>query len=413
MAAQRLQSIASHITGTREGVDRILEKHPDDVVVTLAFRTPLCKASKGGLKDTPVDTMLFKVLQHAKERMNMDASLVEEICLGNVHEGKAAYYCRAAALAAGFPTTTTASTVNRFCASGLQAVQAVANQITTGAIDVGMAIGAESLTFAGPRLTRPFAQAILDANQDAADCMNPMGQTSEVVGAEFHITREEQDAYAAISYQRAEQAQKAGWFDDEIVPITVTDKDGKDTTLTKDEGPRWGTTVESLSKVRPAFPEFGNRSTGGNSSQLTDGAAVVLLMRRSKAQELGQPILAKFCAATTVGLSPRIMGVGPSIAIPKLLQKLHLSMNDVDLIEINEAFASMAVYCKKELGIDPDKLNVRGGAIALGHPLGCTGIRQIVTGLSECRRRKARLLMTSMCVGTGQGMAGMFVNEVV
>jgi acetyl-CoA acetyltransferase len=191
--------------------------------------------------------------------------------------------------------------VNRFCASGLKTVQDIANQIAAGDIDVGLAIGAESLTFAGPRLTRPFAKEILDADQHAADCMNPMGQTSEAVAEEFGITREMQDAYAAESHQRAEHAQRSGWFDDEIVPITVV-KDGEEITFTKDEGPRWGTTAESLSKVRPAFPEFGNRSTGGNSSQLTDGAGAILLMRRSKAMELGQPILAKFCGATVVGL---------------------------------------------------------------------------------------------------------------
>jgi acetyl-CoA acetyltransferase len=194
-----------------------------------------------------------------------------------------------------------ASTVNRFCASGLKAVQDIASQISTGCIDVGLALGAESLTFTGPRLNRPFAQEILEASHDAADCMNPMGQTSEKVAEVFGITREAQDEYAAESYQRAENAQKAGWFDGEIVPITVI-KDDKEVTLTTDEGPRWGTTFETLSKVRPAFPEFGTRSTGGNSSQLTDGAGAILLMRRSKAIELGQPILAKFCAATVVGL---------------------------------------------------------------------------------------------------------------
>lgn len=246
--------------------------------------------------------------------------------------------------------------------------------------------------------------------------MQPMGQTSENVGKDFEISREAQDRYAAESYRRAELAQKAGWFDDEIVPITVKVKDEKsgqekDVTLTKDEGPRWGTTYEALAKIRPAFQPFGDRSTGGNSSQVTDGAAAVLLMKRSRAEELGQPILAKFVGATVAGLAPRIMGIGPSIAIPKLLGKFNLSIDDMDVIELNEAFASMAVYCLKELKIDHAKMNMRGGAIALGHPLGATGARQIVTGLSECRRLKKRILLTSMCIGTGQGMAGLFVNE--
>lgn len=247
--------------------------------------------------------------------------------------------------------------------------------------------------------------------------MQPMGQTSENVGRDFNISRESQDRYAAESYQRAERAQKAGWFDDEIVPIKTVVKDPKTgeehhITVTKDEGPRWGTTFESLSEVRPAFPAFGDKSTGGNSSQVTDGAAAILLMKRSKAIALNQPILAKFVGATVAGLAPRIMGIGPSIAIPKLMSKYNLNLqSDVEIIELNEAFASMAVYCLNTLQIDHSKMNVRGGAIALGHPLGATGARQIVTGLSECRRQKKKVLLTSMCIGTGQAMAGLFVNE--
>lgn len=336
-------------------------------------------------------------------------------CSIKVSDSKAAYYCRAAALAAGFPNTTAAFSTNRFCSSGLKAVQDIAGQIATGSIDIGLALGAESMTQGGDRLERPFVDEILEI-QEARDCMQPMGQTSENIGKDFNITREMQDRYAAESFRRAEVAQKAGWFDDEIAPITTTVKDPKTgeektVTLNKDEGPRWGTTYESLSKVRPAFLPHGDRSTGGNSSQVTDGGAAVLLMKRSKAKELGQPILAKFVGATVAGLAPRIMGIGPSIAIPKLLTKFNLQIDDIDLIELNEAFASMAVYCLNTLKIDHSKMNVRGGAIALGHPLGCTGARQVVTGLSECRRQKKKILLTSMCIGTGQGMAGLFVNE--
>ena len=188
--------------------------------------------------------------------------------------------------------------------------------------------------------------------------------------------------------------------------------DGKDKTLAADEGPRWGTTYEVLSNIRPAFFEDG-KSTGGNTSQITDAAAAVLLMKRSKALELKQPILAKYVGATVAGVPPRIMGIGPSVAIPKLLSKYNLSIDEVDIFEINEAFASMAVYCRDTLKLDWEKLNTRGGAITLGHPVGCTGVRQIVTGLSECRRRKGRILLTSMCVGAGMGMAGLFVNEIL
>lgn len=318
-------------------------------------------------------------------------------------------------LGAGFPNTTAGSSVNRFCSSGLKAVQDIANQIVSGSIEVGVAMGAESMTAGGDRLERPFWHEILK-NQEASDCMQPMGQTSENVGKDFNISREEQDRFAAESYRRAEAAQKAGWFDDEIAPITVTVKDPKTgeekrVTLSKDEGPRYGTTFESLQKIKPAFLPHGDRSHAGNSSQVTDGAAAVLLMKRSRAEQLGQPILGKYVAATVAGLAPRIMGIGPSIAIPKLLNKLNITIDDVDIVEINEAFASMAVYCKDTLKIPHEKLNIRGGAIALGHPLGCTGARQIVTGLSECRRQKKKILLTSMCIGTGMGMAGLFVNE--
>lgn len=271
------------------------------------------------------------------------------------------------------------------------------------------------MTISDGPLDKPFHPAVLKA-QEAADCLQPMGQTSENVGNDFNITREQQDRYAAESYQRAEAAQKAGWFDDEIVPIVTEIKDPKtgevkQVTLTKDEGIRPGTTYDSLSKIRPAFSAYGDRSTGGNSSQMTDGAAAVLLMKRSRAQSLNQPILAKYVGATVVGLAPRIMGIGPTLAIPKLLSQHNLSITDIDVIELNEAFASMAVYTRDTLQLPPEKLNPRGGAIALGHPLGATGARQIVTGLSECRRQGKRILLTSMCVGTGQGMAGLFVNE--
>jgi len=418
MAVERLKAFAAQVTGpSPSSLDQITTKSPDDVVITLAIRTALTKGGKGSFKDTGLDGIVVKLLKEVVNRMNMDPALVEDICLGNVNEAKAAYYVRAASLSAGFPNTTAASSLNRFCSSGLKAVQDIANQISMGSIECGLAVGGESMSTSGDRLTRPFADEVLE-NQEAKDCMQPMGQTSENVGNDFNITREMQDRFAYESYRRAEVAQKEGWFEDEIVPITTQIKDPKTgelktITVTKDEGPRWGTTYESLSKIRPAFPQFGDKSTGGNSSQVTDGAAAILLMKRSMAEKLGQPIMAKFVGATVAGLAPRIMGIGPSIAIPKLLTKLNLSVEDIDVFELNEAFASMAVYCINKLGLDHNKMNVRGGAIALGHPLGATGARQIVTGLSECRRQKKKILLTSMCIGTGQGMAGLFVNEQV
>ncbi|RJE20049.1 3-ketoacyl-coA thiolase [Aspergillus sclerotialis] len=418
MASDRLSSIMNHLRpGGNTGVSAITQKNPDDVVITLALRTPLAKAFKGGLKDTEMDYVVYSLLKDLLSRSKLDPALIEDVCLGNVGDGKAAYLVRAASLAAGIPHTAGGSSVNRFCSSGLKAVQDIANQIQLGAIDIGVALGAEIMSGNGDRLPRPFNEEVLK-NQEAADCMQPMGQTSENVGADFNITREMQDKYAAESFRRAEEAQKAGWFDDEITPITTKVKDPKTgevktVTLTKDEGIRYGTTAQALGKIRPAFPQFGNRTTGGNASQVTDGGAAVLLMRRSKAIELNQPILAKFCGATVAGVPPRIMGIGPTAAIPKLLSKFNLDKNDIDIYEINEAFASMAVYCLEKLGLDHAKVNPRGGAIALGHPLGATGARQICTILSEARRTKKKVLVTSMCIGTGQGMAGLFVNEQV
>ncbi|KAH0535928.1 hypothetical protein FGG08_007171 [Glutinoglossum americanum] len=415
MATERLSSILSHLSPSKTGLAAITQKNPDDIVITLAIRTPLTKSFKGGFKDTSLDYIVYSLLKKVNGMSNLDPALVEDICLGNVGDVNAAYKVRAAAIAAGFPVTTAAYTVNRFCSSGLKAVQDVAGQISNGSIEIGLALGGESMTH-NEQTLEAFHPDVMKT-QDAADCLQPMGQTSENVGKDFNITREKQDRYAAESYRRAEVAQKAGLFNDEIVPITTTVKDpktgeAKEVTLTRDEGPRYGTTFEGLSKIRPAFAAFGDKSTGGNSSQVTDGAAAILMMKRSKAHELGQPILAKFVGATVAGVPPRIMGIGPSVAIPKLLNQYHLTKDDIDIIEINEAFASMAVYCINTLGLDHAKVNTRGGAIALGHPLGATGARQICTGLSEARRQKKKILLTSMCIGTGQGMAGLFVNEV-
>lgn len=327
---------------------------------------------------------------------------------------QAAYKIRAAALAAGFPNTTAASVVNRFCSSGLKAIADVAHQIANDSISVGIALGAETMSQGGGAAGE-FDEAVIKKTQEAHDAIQPMGWTSENVSRDFNITREAMDIYSAESFQRAEKAQKAGHFDDEIVPITTKVKDAngelKEVTLTKDEGIRPGTTAEGLSKIRPAFPQWGPTTTGGNASQVTDGAAAVVLMKRSTAVKLGLPIMAKYVGSTVAGLAPRIMGIGPSIAIPKLLSIYNISLNDIDVIEVNEAFASMAVYCRDKLNLDWSKMNPRGGAIALGHPLGATGARQVVTGLSELRRTKKKLLLTSMCIGTGQGMAGLFVNE--
>ncbi|CAZ82490.1 unnamed protein product [Tuber melanosporum] len=416
MASERLNSILNHFK-MPSGLAAVTSRNPDDIVVTFAARTPLTKAFKGGLKDTPVDYLLMQLFQHVREKSRIDPKLVEDISVGNVNEPHIAYKARAAVLAAGFPNSTAVSSVNRFCSSGMMAIQGIANQISSGSIEIGLAAGVESMSRT-PDLAPELAPEILSASQEAGDCLQPMGQTSENVGKDFNVPREAQDQFAAKSYQKAEHAQKSGWFDEEIVPITTKVKDPKSgevkqVTVTADDGIRYGTTFESLSKIRPAFPKWGDKSTGGNSSQVTDGGAAVLLMKRSTAEKLGQPILAKFCGSTVVGLAPRIMGIGPSLAIPKLLGKFGLTKDDIDIFEINEAFASMAVYCLRELGLEEEKVNPRGGAIALGHPLGATGARQAATGLAEMRRQRKKVLVTSMCVGTGQGMAALWVNEVL
>jgi len=271
--------------------------------------------------------------------------LVEDVCVGNVLAVGQAYIARSSVLAAGFPVGTATSIANRFCSSGLLAVQNIANQIIAGSIDVGLAIGAESMS-STPDDGAPVMSEKINGHPIASQNLQPMGQTSENVARDFSVSREAMDRFAAASFQKAEKAQKEGWVKDEIVPITVQLKDATGTsntvTLDRDDGVRYGTTAESLGKIRAAFPQWSpSATTGGNASQITDGAAAVLLMKRSKAKELGQPIVGKFCAATVVGLEPRIMGIGPSLAIPKVLAKVGLSKDDVDVFEINEAFASM------------------------------------------------------------------------
>ncbi|EKD21169.1 uncharacterized protein L3040_000792 [Drepanopeziza brunnea f. sp. 'multigermtubi'] len=419
-AGQRLSSVLSHLNPLSSESSRrnkVLQKNADDVVITYAVRTPLTKARKGGLKDTNIDDLLISLLTTVREQSNVDPALIEDICMGNVLAPGPGYVIRASVLAAGFPTTAAASVANRFCSSGLLAIQQISNQIIAGSIDIGMAIGAESMSTCPDGGFPAGASPKILNHEIAGQNVMPMGQTSENVAGDFGISREKMDAFAARSFQKAEEAQREGWSRDEIVPVTVSFKDpqtgeARPKTITLDDGIRAGTTAESLGKIRAAFPQWApSHTTGGNASQITDGAAALVLMKRSRAQALGLKIVGKYVQSTVVGLAPRIMGIGPAYAIPKVLEKVGLEKADVDVFEINEAFASMAVYCVETLGLDPEKVNPRGGAIALGHPLGATGARQVVTALSELRRQDKRIAVTSMCVGTGQGMAGVFVSE--
>lgn len=391
-------------------------KSPDDVCITMAIRSPLCKARKGGFKDARTDELMLEIFKATMITSGIDPSLIGDISVGTVLTPDALYQARAAALAAGIPSSVPITHVNRFCSSGLMSVTAIANQIRAGQIDIGLAIGVESMSD-NPDKGGPPQSELLARNAEAADCPKPMGWTSENVAAEFGVTRDEQDEFAARSFQRAEHAQKAGYFAKEIVPFTVFSKDAVtgervEKVVSQDDGIRYGTTKENLAKVKSAFPQWGNgTTTGGNASQISDGAAAVLLMSRRKAEELGLKILAKHISTTVAGVPPRIMGIGPVFAIPTVLEKAGITMNDVDLFEVNEAFASQCVYVQKKLNIPIDKLNVNGGAIAFGHPLGCTGARQIATGLNELERRGQRVLLTSMCIGTGMGAAAVFVRE--
>lgn len=300
------------------------------------------------------------------------------------------------------------------------AVQSIANQIRCGEIEIGLAVGFESMSAHPDRGADKFADEIL-AHPVAADCQHPMGWTSENVSKDFNITRQRMDELAAASHQRAFKAQKSGIFANEIIPITALQAPSTPSAsgsapaqrvpvlVKDDDGIRGDSTAEGLAKIRAAFPQWGNgTTTGGNASQLTDGMAGVLLMKRSKAQELGLPILAKHVVTCTAGLAPRIMGIGPAVAIPKALSKAGITKEDVDLWEVNEAFASMLGYLVDTFGLPHDRVNIHGGAIALGHPLGCTGARQVATGLNAIKQTGGKVLVTSMCIGLGKFFYNLF-----
>ncbi|OJJ49047.1 hypothetical protein ASPZODRAFT_150002 [Penicilliopsis zonata CBS 506.65] len=416
MARERLGQVASHLeSGARKG-SSITEKQPDDIVVTCALRTAFTKGGKGGFKDTAAADLLTGAFKAVIEQSGIKPGLVEDIAVGSVlPPGGGATEFRAAALVAGFPEDTAVRSLNRQCSSGLQAVVDIANAIKSGMIEVGIGAGVESMSLQyGPGAVTEFSE-LLESHPEAANCKVPMGMLSEQMAKDRKITRAAQDAFAASSYQKAVKAQQGGLFNEEIVPLQVqwTDpKTGEEKTITvkADDGIRDGITAESLGKIRPAFAKDGSIHAG-NASQISDGAAAVLLMKRSTAERLGQKIVGKFVAASVVGVKPLLMGVGPWKAIPVALAKAGISKDEVDIYEINEAFASQCVWCVNELGLPLDKINPKGGAIAFGHPLGCTGARQVSTLLTELKRTNKKIGVTSMCVGTGMGMAAVWVAE--
>lgn len=385
---------------------------PEDVLVVHGRRSAVGKAKRGAFKDTTPDELLSAVMTAVLTDVGLSADKLGDVCVGNVLQpGAGAVMARVAHFLSGFPETVPVYTVNRQCSSGLQAVFNIAGAIRSRSIDLGLACGVESMSLRGMGDPGDLSSRLTD-NDKARDCLIPMGITSENVAEKFGVSREKQDAFALSSQQKAARAQSTGAFDQEIVPVTTrfVDNEGKEreVTVTKDDGIRAGTTLAGLQKLRPAFKPDGS-TTAGNSSQVSDGAAAVLLGRRSVVEALGLPVLGVLRASAVVGVPPDLMGIGPAFAIPAALQQAGLTVADIDVFEINEAFASQAVYCVEKLGIPLEKVNPNGGAIALGHPLGCTGARQVVTLLNELKRRGRRAYgVVSMCIGTGMGAAAVF-----
>mmetsp|Transcript_26178 Transcript_26178/g.57193 ORF Transcript_26178/g.57193 Transcript_26178/m.57193 type:complete len:462 (+) Transcript_26178:146-1531(+) len=387
----------------------------DDVVIVASLRTPLTKAKRGGLKDTDAVDLLATVFKGVIEQTRIDPKDIGDIVIGSVlgPSSQRANEARIASFFANIPEVVPVRTVNRQCSSGLQAIADVAAAIRAGFYTIGLAGGVETMS-SNPMAWEGGINARIGEFPKAQGCLMPMGVTSENVAAKFGVDRKTQDEFAVKSHKKAAAAQAAGKFRDEIVPVrtkVIDPKTGAETpvVVSEDDGVRASTTMETLSKLPTVFKKEGT-TTAGNSSQVTDGAAATLLMTRAEAVRRGLPILGIFRSFSAVGVDPSIMGIGPAVAIPDAVARAGLSLDDIDVYEINEAFASQATYCVKKLGIDESKVNPNGGAIALGHPLGATGARATATLLHEMRRRgkAARFGVVSMCIGSGMGAAAVF-----
>jgi acetyl-CoA acyltransferase len=387
-----------------------------DAVIVSAVRTAVGKAPKGTLRDTRPDDMGAAVIKEAIARVpGLEASEIDDVIMGcampEAEQGM--NVARAAAIRAGLPVETSAMTINRFCSSGLQSIAMASDRIRTNGAQVIIAGGLESMSMIpmGGHIIRPNPYLI----DHYPDFYLNMGLATENVARKYEVTREEQDEFALRSHNRAAAALDADKFKDETVPLTVSveelDAKGKkqhrDVVFDKDEGPRRDTSAEALAKLKPAFHVKGT-ITAGNSSQMSDGAAAAIVMSEDRAKELGAKPLARLIAYATAGCPPEEMGIGPVFAIPKALKLAGLTLDQIDVIELNEAFAAQSLAVIKTLGLDPDKVNVNGGAIALGHPLGCTGAKLTAAILRELERRQGRYGMVTMCVGGGMGAAGIF-----
>lgn len=389
---------------------------PEAVVVS-AVRTPVGRAPKGALSTTRPDDLAAIALSSALDRVPaLERAEVEDVILGCAQqEGESGWnMARMTSLRAQLPIDVPGMTVNRLCASGLEAIAQADMRIRGGVQRVVIAGGAETMSMLPMGGIKPRPNPWLAENYPAA--LLTMGLTAERVAKHYNISREDADAFSLESHQKAVDAQAAGKFDEELVPVHLSNaapgaKAGKpvvtDFVFRADEGPRADTTAKALAALKPVFHAQGT-VTAGNSSQTSDGAAATVLMDAARAKELGIEPLARLVAYAVAGCLPEEMGMGPVYAVPKALKKAGLKLGDIELIEFNEAFAAQALAVMRELGFDPDKVNVNGGAIALGHPLGCTGAKLTATLLGEMKRRKARYGMVTMCVGGGQGAAGIF-----
>jgi acetyl-CoA acyltransferase len=380
-----------------------------DVAILSAVRTPIGRAPKGVLRNTHPDDLGATAAREALRRADVEPGTIEDLILGcAMPEAEAGLnVARQVGFLAGLPDSTPAVTINRFCSSGLQATAIAADRIAVGSIDAAISGGLESMSLipmGGNKVS--LNPRVVD---DFPDVYIPMGNTAENVARQFGVSRGDQDAFALESHKKALAAWARGDFAAEVVPVATRVFDGevwRDVIVDTDEGPRADTSLEKLAALKPAFDPTGS-VTAGNSSPLNDGAAAVVLMAGDKAREAGKRPRAWFRAFAAAGVPPAIMGIGPVPAVRKLLAKTGLKVDDIDLFEVNEAFASQAVYCIRELGLPKDRVNVNGGAIALGHPLGATGARQIATALHELERRKGRYAVITMCVGGGMGAAGL------
>lgn len=388
-----------------------------EAVIVSAVRTPVGKAKRGGLATVRPDDLAVAVIEELLARTpELDPAEIEDVVIGCAFpEGEQGMnMARMISLAAGLPDSVPAETINRFCSSGVQAIAHAAYAIQAGDIDIAIAGGTESMTMV-PMTGYKFSPNPMIASEYPQYFTN-MGLTAENVAIKYEVSREEQDAFALASNLKAAHAVESGLFDPELVPIdveVVDYVDGKTEkrhyTVKRDEGPRGDSTLEGLAKLRPAFKE-GGTATAGNSSQMSDGAAGVVIMSAGRAAQLGLKPLARFVHFAVGGVPPELMGIGPIAAIPKVLKKAGMQLEEIELIELNEAFAAQSLAVIHELGLNQEITNVNGGAIALGHPLGCTGAKLSTQLIYEMGRRKSKYGMVSMCIGGGMGAAAVFEN---